>query len=215
MPPWQEEVGSRGRQRPSCGGSCGVSTSPFFAASALGRLPKQLLSGDLGGKHLRSPRTKLTPTLDHSQATFHSDAAPYGIHSRGEPAMGAGPGLLVCERGAVSSCLKCCRARLRTASTTSARAAADESWLLRTIHAGTNCSWTTKTRNIPKKPLLLCQCSRSRSSNVRRSLSDRRRRSRSHRGRHWFQTVPTCSHSARACRSPPVQVWVAWPLPPR
>jgi hypothetical protein len=31
----------------------------------------------------RSPRTKLTPTLDPTQAAFYSDAAPYGIHSHG------------------------------------------------------------------------------------------------------------------------------------
>jgi hypothetical protein len=70
MPPWPEEVGSRGRQRPSCGrGSVGI-PPPFSAALALGRRPKQLLCGDLGRYPSASCRTKLTPTLDHNQALF-------------------------------------------------------------------------------------------------------------------------------------------------
>ena len=48
---------------------------PFSAALALGRLPKQLLCGDLGRYPSASCRTKLTPTLDHTQAAFHDFAS--------------------------------------------------------------------------------------------------------------------------------------------
>ena len=77
MSPWPEEVGSRGRQRPSCGRPRGVSTSPFGAASVLGRRPKQLLYGDLGGKHLGSPRKNLHQPWTTARHYLPKDAAPY------------------------------------------------------------------------------------------------------------------------------------------
>jgi hypothetical protein len=47
-----------------------VCTSPFFAALVLGRLPKQLLYGDLGGTHLGSPCTNLHQPWTTSRPLF-------------------------------------------------------------------------------------------------------------------------------------------------
>jgi hypothetical protein len=70
-----------GRQQrptaPSCGRPRGVSTSPFGAASVLGRRPKQLLYGDLGGKHLGSPRKNLHQPWTTARHYLPKDAAPY------------------------------------------------------------------------------------------------------------------------------------------
>jgi hypothetical protein len=56
-----------------------VCTSPFFAAFILGRRPKQLLYGDLGGTHLGSPCTNLhQPWTTAHEAAFHAHAAHIG-----------------------------------------------------------------------------------------------------------------------------------------
>ena len=89
MPPWQEEVGSRGRQRPSCGGGSVGIPPPFSAALVLGRRPKQLLYGMSGVYLARSPRTNLhqpwtTPRLIFlDNGSGFSDFDPHAArHSR-------------------------------------------------------------------------------------------------------------------------------------
>jgi hypothetical protein len=59
-----------------------VCTSPFFAALVLGRRPKQLLYGDLGGTHLGSPCKNLHQPWTTARHYLPKDAAPYRSRTR-------------------------------------------------------------------------------------------------------------------------------------
>jgi hypothetical protein len=109
MSPWAEEVGTRGRQRPSCGRPRGVSTSPFFAASVLGRrptpTPKQLCMGISEVNTSDHPvKTYTNPGPLHRLAFHTSLRHFFGASLGGPPAVqhvgrrGGAPGDATCER---------------------------------------------------------------------------------------------------------------------